>query len=545
MSLNDRCRNVYLIGLDGASPELVLSYTARGLLPTIGQLLREGLYGRLVSTLPPVSAPAWSSLVTGVGPGKHGIFGFRGRILGTYDVRLLNGQDRVGRPVWRILSERGFQVGVLNVPLTYPPEPVSGFLVSGMDTPGGRVCYTYPAELMHALKTALGEYLIELPLFSEARRGDHEGIYRKIMRNLRNRIAAVRYLWATYRPQFFVVNFRETDSIQHYFWDDPYGRVLRVYQELDDFLGWLIGQLPEDTLLLVLSDHGFGPAGRRAVLLNRWLVQNGYIKIKRVSTASKLLGERAIAWLRACTPAMIRRLAQRVWPLGFERARIAPFYFLADWTSTRAYADEQQGMVWLNVAGREPYGVVTPGKEYDALVEEIRDSLSALCDPLTGVRVFKGVYRREELYAGPMLERAPDLLVVPNDDPPYRLATSPLASTGDVVLPVEQTCGGFSVFQGTHRQHGLLIAWGNMVKKGDGPLEAQVTDITPTVLYAFDCPIPPGLDGRPLTEILTFQRSPAYEDAAEGDMLAGVDDLRAREDDNTVLNRLRGLGYID
>lgn len=538
-------RRVFVIGLDGATLTLVRPWAERGDLPILARLMAEGAYGPLQSVLPPVSAPAWSSFATGLNPGKHGIFGFRARIPGSYDVRLVNGRDRRGLTLWQLLNHHGRRVGVVNLPMTYPPDIVDGFMVSGMDTPDTLSAYTYPPHLAAELKTHLGEYIIELPLFAEARRGQFEQLWQKIVRNLENRIAAVQFLLANYDVDFFVVNFRATDSAQHYFWAGPEdnGRVLEVYRHIDRFLGWLLDRLPTETLLLVMSDHGFGPAGERAVLLNRWLVQQGYLAI-RAGRLPRSLGQRAIGWLRHHTPEGFRQIWRRLWPRGYERVRAPAAHFMVDWSRSRVFADEQQGELWINLCERDPQGIVKPGAEAKNLTWELKQRLQALRDPATGAPVIAEVYSRDEIYHGPFAERAADLLVLPSEDPPVQFLPSDLSTDGEVVVPATQAQHGLPLLSGTHRSPGLLIAWGSGVRSGIGPLSNLfLVDLMPTILHSLGCPVPSGLDGRPLLELFQRPGAPRFADDEVKSAAATV--VANKEDQHIIEERLRGLGYID
>lgn len=147
---------ILLIGLDGATWDLILPWVAEGRLPNLGALLREGSWGTLLSTVPPATFPAWSSFLTGLNPGRHGIFDFTRRKFGTYEVEFVNSTYRRGRSLFRIASEAGKRVGVIGVPATYPPEKVNGFLISGFDAPvatGIDPSFVYPRELFSEIRS--------------------------------------------------------------------------------------------------------------------------------------------------------------------------------------------------------------------------------------------------------------------------------------------------------------------------------------------------------------------------------------------------------
>jgi len=545
-------RKVYVIGLDGATLNLVRPWAEQGHLPTLGRLMSEGVYGELESVVPPVSAPAWSTFATGRNPGSHGVYGFRTRIPGTYDLRLVNGRDRAGRPIWRMLSEQGLCVGVINIPVSYPPEPVNGHFISGLTTPGRQgVCYTHPVSLADELAAELGEYIIEPPLFEDARRGDEEALWKKISRHLDNQIAAAKYLLNMYEYDFFAMNFRATDSGGHNFWEggasDGGARLLDIYVRLDSFLEWLVDVMPPETLLLVMSDHGMGPAGDRAVLLNRWLEQQGYLAIcsNRVGV---LPWQRCARWIRYHVPGSVRQRLRRLFPRTYEHLRAPGAHFLYDWSKTRAFADEQLAMIWINLLGRDPQGIVRPGEEYETLVTEIQSSLLDLRDPETNSLVFSRVERCQDVYHGARLRQAPDLILWPAEEPPCQIARSDLVSVPGIFLPLDSIETGLPILRGQHRRMGLFIAWGDGVRATTHEISGcKIADIPPTLLHALGCPVPRSMEGESLLGLLGCPDAPLYEDVSliESDVTEDTSRDRGVVDDETVLERLRGLGYID
>ena len=153
---------VLVIGLDGVTFDLLGPWIEAGELPNLRRLMEQGAWGRLQTTMPPISSSSWSSFLTGVNPGKHGIFDFARRVPGTYDQELTNAARRHGRSLWRILSDAGRRVGVVNVPMTFPPEPVNGFLISGMDAPQISNAYSFPAILANDLRERFGGYRVDV-----------------------------------------------------------------------------------------------------------------------------------------------------------------------------------------------------------------------------------------------------------------------------------------------------------------------------------------------------------------------------------------------
>ncbi len=285
-----------------------------GHLPTLARLQAEGAYGGLRSTLQFLTAVAWSSFITGMNPGKHGIFDFARRIPGTYDQELTNAARRSGRSLWRILSDAGRRVGVVNVPMTFPPEPVQGFLISGLDTPGLDSPYTYPPELKAAVNDV---HFIAVSTVGKS----HAQYLAETLEGIDKRFEL---LWRTLNREpldFYMWVEMETDAIQHCSWHlmaDPaqpnHDAILQVYRRIDRHLQRLVDQVPADVTLIVMSDHGAGPIVR-TVYLDRWLAQKGWLHFRQGKELS--LGDRA----RHVTRLAVRQtlyLAQRFLPVSVK-----------------------------------------------------------------------------------------------------------------------------------------------------------------------------------------------------------------------------------
>lgn len=549
------CRQVIVIGLDGATFDLIKPWTDQGKLPTLARLMEVGAWGDLVSTIPPHSPAAWSTFATGLNPGKHGIIDFRKRKIGTYETPLINGQHRSGQPIWKILSDYQKTVGVVNIPITYPPEPVHGCFISGMDTPDGATNYTYPASLASELTTQIGDYIVGLPWIDDVRQGHYAEIWDKINRALDKHIETVRYLLVTYSFDFFVVNFSATDAVQHHFWRfmDPthpqyetagaakYGScIYKIYKKLDDYLAEVWSNLGQEATLLVISDHGFGPVGRKAVYLNKWLEQQNFLKLKNKNQRT--------LW-RRFVPHIVKQVGQKLVPHLYNKAR-SPFspYFI-DWSQTRAFADEYQECIWLNLIGRDPEGIVQPGDEYESLRSQIIEGLMSLVDPETGVPVIEKVYRREELYHGPQLETLPDLYVEQRWKPFFRLRPShtstdpsPIRTLTPTEIMADHLPGG------VHRPNGIFLATGNCINPGRDLLNLKLIDVPATILYLLGVPLPTNFDGRVLHEIVHCSAPVEYtSEYSQNETFSDqeIDVTYNNQEEQAVMERLRGLGYVD
>ncbi|NLE77066.1 MAG: phosphodiesterase, partial [Chloroflexi bacterium] len=293
---NERGRpKLLVVGMDGATFDLIRPWAQAGRLPTVARLLDEGVSAPLRSVPNMNSAPAWSSFATGLNPGKHGIFYFDELIPGTYTKRYLNGSFRQGTPFWRALSEAGYRVGILNVPMTYPAEEVNGYMLAGLDTPGpGSPLFSSPRGLAADLERAVGPYIIEPGAPGLIKAGRRDKARQRILEALEKRLAYALYLAQTQPTDVLVVVFTATDAVQHFFWKDmdpqhpehdpaqaaEFGDTIQqVYERLDGAVAELMAAMPGATVML-MSDHGGGFNQRGAEFLNPWLAAQGLLRFR-------------------------------------------------------------------------------------------------------------------------------------------------------------------------------------------------------------------------------------------------------------------------
>jgi predicted AlkP superfamily phosphohydrolase/phosphomutase len=474
-------QRVLVVGLDGATLDLIESWANAGILPTLKRLMDEGVWGRLRSTLPPITGPAWTSLATGTNPGKHGVYDFLGRQPGTYRLASFNASHRHGASLWRILSQAGKKVGVLNVPLTYPPEPLDGFLTSGLLTPPDAEDYCYPEEIGRGLRAAVPDYVVQ-----PGGNFDASGREAELLQILREmsamRMEAARHLSRAIDWDFFMVVFMATDAVQHAFWhfmDDTHSRhpadalpeirysIRDCYSQLDGYLADLLEMVDDDTHVIVMSDHGFGPL-EKYVHMNVWLWRQGFLHFKSTPTTRV----KSALFRSGFTPINVYRLLRQLRQAGTavksvrkrrSRARnLMDRFFLSfddiDWTRTRAYSVGNVGQIFVNLRGREPEGAVEPGREYESVLKELTQALLTSRDPATGQRIIQEVHRREDIYSGPCLEQAPDLFCVPRDWSYSAFGLLQFPSNNSLEPPFDRSGG--------HRMDGALLAIGPGMRRG-------------------------------------------------------------------------------
>ncbi|MBE9571856.1 MAG: alkaline phosphatase family protein, partial [Proteobacteria bacterium] len=535
---------------------------------------KEGAYGTLMSTAFPGSAPAWSSFITGKNPGKHGIYYFTEHIPGSHQVRIVNASMRKGEAFWSLLGHSGKKVGIMNVPMTFPPVPVNGFFVSGMDAPGPESDFTYPASLKDELNEITGGYKIEVGVWGMISGGKPQLAIDSLKEMIRMRGKAARHLMKTRPWDLFTVVFTAPDRIQHFFWKymdrnhpqyrenegQKYGTaILEIYQTLDRELGRFLELIDRDTNLLILSDHGAGPNSNRSIYLNRWLASEGFLHYKTGKTER---GNRLKTKIKLSLVAGLRRLSRRYLsrPLKEKILRLTPDlinwsistmrFANIDWSRTRAYSEESVPWIWINLKGREPGGIVESGKDYEDIRNEISRALKKIRDRETGETIVDRVARREDLFNGPFLHKAPDLSIYFKDDKYISRPSHYSPDSDDYIrilsrdeLDILEKDAKSSA---SHRSNGILFLCGPWIKNTGKLPTKEIIDIVPTVMYLLDEEIPDDYDGRVILESIKNEvasQKMVRHGRAKEETVRSVKEYD-EEDEQKVSKRLKDLGYL-
>lgn len=573
-------QKVIVIGLDGGTLRLLKPWMDQGLLPHLKQIEASGFSASLHSTIPPVTIPAWPCFMTGKNPGKHGVHFFFRPKPGSYEEIPVNSTSLDASTLWELLSRDGHRVAVLNVPGTYPPQQVNGVLIGDLKLDAEHAPMTYPANLLADIEQRFGPYrlAIETPaaLLANQSRLNIDYFLRECREILDYKCHVAAWLMDRYAFDFVMLHLLETDRLQHWLWNlldpthpkhDPamarryYDPILTFYRTLDDHIGTLRHKAGPTATLIVMSDHGFGP-GQRAVDLATWLLQEGYLAIK--NTPLSQLKYRL--WQQGWTPGMLARfflthltntrLSQRVitriskWALARGRPRavnrlrqtISPIFLSGhdiDWTRTKAYCLRGPGQIRINLKDREPQGIVQRGAEYEALTQEIAEKLSQLRDPETNQPINGQVYIKEQVYRGKHLDALPDITFVPLESGYSAVNLVDFKSNRIVLDDILAT--------GIHRSDGLLMASGPAIRQGAKLAHATLMDLAPTILYLMGSEIPGDMDGVVLTGMFTesFLQANAIRLAPETPQATVQPHEVSAHDEEKVLERLRGWGYID
>lgn len=463
-----RGRKVFVIGLDCGDPALVFDQW-RHELPNLRQLIEAGAYGPLTSSIPCITVPAWSSMTSGKDPGVLGFYGFRNRADYSYENMNMATGSIVKEPrVWELLGAAGKQVIVVGVPQTYPVKPVNGILISSFLTPSVQRQYTHPNEFRYEIDRLLGgrEYDVDVHQF---RTDDKDFLLKQIYEMTEKRFIVLKYLLNNRSWDFFMFVEMGVDRIQHGLWHfmdsshpryepgNPYREAIKeYYQYLDHELGQMLSQLDDDTVVMVVSDHG---AKRMdgGICINEWLRREGYLVLKEEPVRE---GPR---------------------PVPFEKVEV-------DWEKTVAWgAGGYYARVFLNVQGREPHGLI-PKADYEKVRDELAAAIEAIRDP-NDQALDTTCFRPEAIYRE-VRNIPPDLIIYLGD-----LHWRSVGSFGfDSIYTLENDIGPDDA---NHAQDGIFIYFDPRQNFGGRQLkDLNLMDFAPTVLSLMGYPIPDDIQGK-------------------------------------------------
>lgn len=535
---------VILFGLDGTSFNIIQPWVQKGYLPTFARLLKEGVSGVLKSTYPPVTVPAWAAMLTGKNPGRLGYHDFSERKNGSYHFGAVNLRWDEINPVWKVVNDLSKRVCVFNVPTTPIPRYfLNGIFVAGPGPLeiGLKSRYAFPERINKLFKDLRYREAMSLPMNLSIP---------QILENLQKKAElqcqlAVQLLkeetWDLFIFCLFVTDLAEHLCLEGRDQEDNSSALLKIYQIADRWLGEVLNHIPEECNLMIVSDHG-QTASRGIVDLNTLLAENGFLvtKVARRRWISRSDIYRSLSrwdmypfykWLSSIKVlSFIDEFMKKIIP--WER----DLHQETDWSRTQAYSISNGG-IFINLAGREPKGVVRPA-EYDHLREKLISSLRILRDPETGEQIVLQALPREEVYYGEFLGKMPDIVVEWKD------GYSNLVSEG---IPRRQMISKSDHrFQGgVHTRDGIFIAWGPDIAKGKELNPMWIASVAPTLLYLLGLPIPSDLDGRVLIQILSNPPEEISVFPAGDNKKSPQMRKYSPEEDKAILKRLRDLGYAD
>lgn len=566
---------VMVIGIDGGTWDIINPMIERGELPTLKRLRETGIWADFMTTIPSQTVPAWASCVTGVNPGKLGVFHFLTDSHSDYDHgRPITVNDLRSKTLWEILSDNSKKIIGVTVPLTYPPPEVNGVMISPVNPRELRV-KTYPAELSEELQHVL-ELNFERITMEKSAIDQMKGDVRSINRNdLFDRMKSFNlmvidklrdfalYLMNTHEWDFLMLVFSSIDGIQHYFWSfmdqrhpaydkklaEAYGDVISLcYQHIDSAIGKIVKDAGDDVTAIILSDHGFGPI-HKFLFLNNWLKSKKLLHVKKNAiteyqlskySLERILNRLNLTSINRVLPTYLSRIS-----VPIPRKRRKPLVDSIDWLRTKAYATSYA--INVNLKGREPFGIVDR-KEYPQILRLLKEELYDLVDPETGEKIIEKVYQKEEIYHGPHVDKAPDILFAFKT--PHYFCMKDIFNK-KVFKPVtsEDGLSAHHLNSMTGINEGIFIIHGGIVKNGRTNISPNIIDIAPTVLYILGLPVPEAMDGRVLTDCISDEYLCAnpvrYNDTDITRQPDGQGDLILTEDEEKMIKeRLKELGYL-
>jgi len=559
---------VLVIGLDGATFDLLAPWMKEGKLPTLARLMKDGVSGKLTSVFPPISPSAWASFITGKNPGKHGVMDFERRREGSYERTVVDPNLVDGKTLWSILSESGRKVGVTYVPFA-PVDKVNGFIIPGVFSPAE--VSAYPADLEKELMEEIPNYEVTRKFFWQYVPGTEDEYLKKI-KDITSEIEDVTlHLMGEYSWDFFMTTFFYGDQLQHFMWRHmgsqhpaydskeakKYGdSILEYYQQIDNALDKILKKIDAHTIIIIMSDHGAGPV-HKCVYINHWLMKKNLLKLRETSKRYSLkryifrqLTRKNVVdiFLKKTTLEILSKIKSP----AFFRSKYykilngsRPTFSDVDWTQTKAYSagGTQVGQIFINLRGREPAGIVKPGKEYEELRNFLVRELLELRDPENNEKIVDKVFKREEIYQGPYTDQAADL-IFPMKGMTYY--THERAQFGPDPNKLTEPAFYVNMDSATHRMNGILAVTGPYIKKNTVIDDACILDLAPTILHIWNIPVPSDMDGRVLKEIFELGSDPAEREIkyAKPSKKKVTRRRLSREEEKQLEERLRALGYL-
>lgn len=441
-------RRALIIGLDGVPHTLMKRFVGEGIMPNTRALIETGTLSRMSTSLPEVSSVAWTTFMTGVNPGKHGIYGFMDLRPKTYDMFFPDFKFVKAETMWEFLGKSGRRSIVVNIPSTYPARELNGLLISGFVAIDLKKA-TYPQSYVPMLE----QMGYRLDVDATKARESMDLFAEDLRATLKAREEALLHLIEKEAWDLFIATISETDRMHHFLWaasDDPSHKYhdffIEIYRWIDRIIGKLYERVDRETAIFMLSDHGFTHI-KSEIYLNKWLEQEGYLRFQKTP------------------PEALKDIAE----------------------GTRAF-NQDPARIYINLKGKYPKGCVNPGREYESLREEIKGKLYDL--KVDGAAVVKKVYYKEELFSGPEFEFGPDIVVLSNYGFDLKGAVNKTAVTGR------------GIFTGMHTQDDALffvsrdLSTNPFPSEGEGRVGVNIVDVMPTVLAAMGVEPQAGLDGR-------------------------------------------------
>jgi predicted AlkP superfamily phosphohydrolase/phosphomutase len=528
-----------VIGIDAACLSIIEPLISEGTVPSIATQYEQGIVSELKSQVPPWTASAWSSLYTGMNPGKHGVYDFL--TYDGYDWSLVNSTSVAQRAVWEYVDINGFASVVVNVPVTNPPGDIDGAVIPGYLAP--EEPDVHPPGILDDVRDEVGDY----PIYAEEETNqtrNEQSKYNEYLELTRLRGQTFRYLVNRFDPKFGFVQFQKTDAVFHDFPGDE-EKVKGIYRDVDTQIGKVLCDINPD-LVMIVSDHGIGRYNGYNFHVNKYLQSGGYVQSttdgRGVPSWVKLKNEELIREkdFKRATLKLVAHLAKSIGITHQRGKRILEKFGLVNFfrrhipmgvvyaasevidyeNSIAYYRSPSELGIRINLKGREPSGQVPPD-EYHTVREELISYLAEARTP-DNQPVFEEVATREEYYEGDHAPEAADIVLVPSD---YQHSLSGILD--NMFTDPEPY---------NHKPDGIMIASGPQVDPSTSIEDPHLFHITPTALASMNIPVNNDMDGRILPFVHEVSRK-SYSD------YSGPETVGTHDDE--LEQRLSDLGYLE
>ena len=527
-----------ILGIDGMDFEMAVKFSDSGLMPALSRIRQNGAFLKAKSPIPPITPTCWTTIATGTNPGTHGVFDFGTRLDNSYEIRLINSNDISAPRFWDYFPE-GITAGILNLPLCWPPRPISGFMICGMDTPSIQKG-VWPPELINEIPA---DYLIDTMVHW---RNNISGFYDEVIRMMHIRHSFFMDLIRKKVPNIAMPIYVELDRLCHaFFGSDQDQLIQRAYIEIDSIIDdWANLAQAHGAFLMIISDHGFSKL-EFDLFPNALFLQENLMAFSPEKVRSYIIPDQSFPDdLRHHWHDLLKqKLPFRPLPskdVSIIKGEIDPRYKVfsnLDWSKTFAYSHGLSCGIYLNLQGRESEGIVNPGKDAEKISDQIINLFMKLKSP-SGEPIINKVWRREELFIGKMAHRSPDLILEPAKWASTTRGATEFLSVDPIAPPAVNHTG----------HHNLSACFGML---GD-PIRAGITgecnlvDFAPCLFALLDLPFPSQIEGRLLSDAFStryLSKHPIID-------LRSIPSKTAQpikqddHDNEEIMKRLKGIGYF-
>lgn len=549
----DMNNKVVVIGLDGATFDIIDPLIAEGKLPNLSKIFNNGIKARLFSSIPPVSAPAWISFLTGQNPGKHGVLGFQYYNMSKYNCfehSIVTSKQFAHNTIFDILTKYNKRSVAFQIPLTYPAWPINGLMVSGYPTPDQTKAFTYPEDLSEKIG-ALYEYKSD-----QIASGSPEEKVKIYSKGVDRVSQKVEKLLKNEDYDLFVYVNNITDWVQHKFWKYQFNSngngngngngnknyIDYFYIKLDEKIGNILELINENTTLLLMSDHGAGKRPTKFLNINYILRSNNLLtpKKSRISIFTKTT-KYWFEWVKEYFP--MRYWTKAKFSDSFREMVMDTRVYKnnINWNNTKAYrvplAYPYVG-VNINLKNRQEQGIIED-KDFKAVKEHTFNTLKAYSERYP--QYIKSVQYQEDIYEGENICNTPDIILELNEN--YDSGVEIDELTTEIPSILLKTISGY------HKPHGIFGAYGKNIQHNPETQNYNIVDLAPTILYALDTPIDKNIDGKLLTGIFKKEflnkNTPRYVCDLEERQENTKDDTNLSEKEEAeIMANLYEMGYL-